>query len=475
LFGLGDRKDFALATFSFFAQAGAHTFHEVMLMAKATGFSDYVPGNYLSAIPEKHRTKLKSDLSAHADLLQDPVAATEEEHAQDGTLHGWKDVLTLDGDVAGWAAKVKAFLANRFGVDAEHVTVTAVTDGRSGDMVYKVDVAREEGAFKGIFKVFHNADVADTEIQIGEKMKKDLKVNTPSNHGVARVEAEDGSASKAGVLFDRAEGKSPHELVKEIGALDKAAEGRKPLITQLQQAVVAVAKQLSKLHGKAKAGNTGRVATPTELKAKDLMAKDVKQVHEKGLYTSHLAVAAEHLEEAEVTALGEAFDKLLEDNVVKQKLRKSMTHGDANAGNFIVDGDEASIIDVNTGVQSLGPTGDAKKTGAADTGRFLESLRTAYPGALTEEELAELDKQFHTAYLPGSDAFPEDKTPTKKEEGALKKIDDEKAADEKAEVYYRACWVLNQLSHAKEAPLRRTLKERLIALIPELDGKLELG
>ena len=480
LFGLGDRQDFALATFSFFAKAGAHTFHEVMLMAKSAGFNQYVPGNYISAIPETRRAQLKLDLADHAELLENPAAAAEPEHEADGTLHGWKDELTLDEDTEEWDDEVQIFLAERFGVPADSVTVTPISDGRSGDMVYKVDVVREVGGpFKGIFKVFHNPNIADTEIEIGEQMRA-KGVQTPGNQGMARVEVGDGSASKAGVLFERAEGKSPHELVKQIGGLDKAAEARKPLITQLERAVVAVAKQLATMHGKATTEKTGRVNAPTELKVASQMATDVKKVHEKGLYEGHLDAASEHLEDAEVEALRTAFDKLLEDNVVKQKLRKSMTHGDANAGNFIVDGDQASVIDVNTAAQSLGPTGNPKKTGAADTGRFLESLRTSYPGALTDEELTRLDKMFHGAYLPGTTevtaALPEDAQPlTNKEKGALKRVDDEKAADEKAEVYYRACWVLNQLSHAEEAPLRRTLKQRLIQLIPSLAGKLELG
>lgn len=478
LFGLAEREDFALATFSFFAKAGAHTFHEVMLMAKATGFNAYVPGDYLSAIPEARREKLKSDLSTHAEVLENPSSAGAVEHEADEKLHGWKDVLTLDGDVEGWAPKVKAFIAGRFGVEAEAVTITPISEGKSGDKVYKVDVVREEKApFKGIFKVFHDPDVADTEIQIGEKMKE-KGVSTPSNFGMSRVEAEDGSASKAGVLFERAEGESPHDIVKKIGPLGKEAEDRKPLIEQLQKAVVAVAKQLATLHGKATTEKAGRAHVPTELKVASQMAKDVKQGHEKGLYEAHLkaAVKRNRFNEGEPEAVVEAFDQLLKENVVDQKLRKSMTHGDANAGNFIVNDEQASIIDVNTGEQSLGPSGDPKKTGASDTGRFLESLRTAYPGALTEEELTGLDKKFHAAYLPGTAEFTADgKIPSNKESAALKKVDTEKEADEKAEVYYRACWVLNQLSHAEEVDLQRTLKARLIELIPSLSGKLELG
>lgn len=479
LFGLDAVGDYALAAFSFFAKAGAHTFHEVMLMARSAGFNEYVPGNYISAIPEARRAKVKLDLSAHAALLSDPAAAAPEVQAADSTLHGWSDVMTLDGDVDGWGAKVKAFMATRFGVGAEAVTVTPITDGRSGDMVYRIDVARDgAGPFKGIFKVFNDADMADTEIEIGDQMRA-KGVSTPANKGVARVETgADDSLSKSGVLFDLAEGETPHTLVKKIGALAVEAETRPALVSQLERAVIAVAKQLSALHGKKATpeGKAGRVEGPAAMKASEQMDAGVKNLHEKGLYELHRdnAVKNGKLSEVEKGHVTTEFDKLVQENLVKQKLRKSMTHGDANAANFIVDGDNASVIDVNTASQSLGPKGPIK-TGAADTGRFLETLRTSHPGALSAEELKNLDDKFHAAYLPGR---AEQALPTKEkgpERTALDKIEAEKAADEKAEVYYRACWILNQISHAPNAERLRWAKERLIELVPDLGGKLVLG
>ena len=237
LLGLADpttRAEYALAAFSFFAKAGAHTFHEVMLMAKAAGFSEYVPGNYISAIPERHRDRVRTNLGEHAALLADPAAAAPVVQAADSTLHGWKDVVTLDGDASGWEPKVKAFLATRFAVGPEAVTVTPITDGRSGDMVYKINVVRAVGGpYKGIFKVFNDANMADTEIEIGDAMRA-KGVTTPANKGVARVETSDGKSSKAGVLFDGPRATTPHEIVKQIGALDKDAETRAPLVAHAQ-------------------------------------------------------------------------------------------------------------------------------------------------------------------------------------------------------------------------------------------------
>lgn len=476
----GDRGDYALAAFSFFAKAGAHTFHEVMLMAKAAGFNAYVPGNYISAIPEPRRAAVRLDLATYSALLADPTGAATVTHAADSKLHGWNDTMELDGDVAGWADKIKAFIATRFGVAADAVTIKAITDGRSGDMVYQVDVLPlDKPPFKGIFKIFHDADVADTEVQIGDKMKEQ-GVRTPGNRGMARIETGAGKPSKAGVLFDHAGSDSVHAMVVKIGKVALDAPERPALIEALEKAVKAVAVQLATLHGKTEASKVARAGVPTELAKDQQMATDVKRVHEKGLYQAHLEVARANgrfKDEVEGDAVDAAFNTLAEDNLVKQKLRKSMTHGDANSGNFVVDRDNVSIIDVNTGVQSIGPKG-FMKTGASDTGRFLETLRTSSPGALTEPELSRLDQVFHDAYLPGTAAFsaklPEGaRPPSRAESNALKKVDDEKAADEKAEVYYRACWILNQLSHADDKALQRTMRARLLVLIPALAGKLD--
>lgn len=479
LFGVGDKPGYALAAFSFFASAGAHTFHEVMLMAKAAGFSDYVPGNYISAIPPAMRAKAREELAVFNDLLQDPGHEAAPAQAADKTLHGWKDELALAGEVDTWADQVKTFISRRFGVAEGAVQVAVIADGRSGDMVYKIDVDQgaEQGIFRGIFKVFNDADVADTEINIGEKMAAS-GVRTPANKGVVRVETESRSPSKAGVLFDRAEGDSVHELVQRIGALEKGSEARVPLIESLKAGVVGVARELAKLHGKTlAAGQGGRVLEPAPLNAAARMDQSVKNLHEKGLYEAHLLAASDKFAgEEEVDAVRGAFDALLQNNLVQQKVRKSMTHGDANGGNFIVSDSNASVIDVNTGVQSLGSRGGIK-TGAADTGRFLETLFTSSPGALTPEELNELNALFHNHYMPGEEVFRREVSPapSKKERAALERVENEKAADQLAEVYYRACWILNQLSHSEDARQQTILKRRLIELVPALHGRITTG
>ena len=469
-----DREKFALAAFSFFAHAGAHTFHEVMVMARATGFNQYEPGAYITAIPDDMRAGVRQDLNQYAALLNAPAAVVVAPQAQDSRLHGWKDELALDGEPDGWAAKVQAFLATRFNVANDAVAVEPITDGRSGDAVFKIVVTRAQGQpFRGIFKVFNDADMADTEIDIAERMT-DKGVRTPGNHGLARVETDDGP-SKSGVLLDFAEGESPHTLVKQIGGLPVDSDRRPPLIQTLTRGVIAVAKELAKLHGKTgDQGQQGRIKGPKKLRREDVMNASVKTVHEKGLYEIHLqrAVAQNKVNEQERQNIVTAFDALVTDKLVQQKLRKSMTHGDANAANFLVDGDDATVIDVNTASQSLGPSGELK-TGASDTGRFLETLRTSAPGALSDPELATLETEFHKAYMPSTAQRALADT-SRGENDLLDALDKERLADLQAEEYYRACWILNQVSHATDDAKLRWSKQRLIALVPALNNQLEI-
>jgi predicted unusual protein kinase regulating ubiquinone biosynthesis (AarF/ABC1/UbiB family) len=77
-------------------------------------------------------------------------------------------------------------------------------------------------------------------------------------------------------------------------------------------------------------------------------------------------------------------------------------HGDANAGNFMIDGDNVDAIDVGSMDESLDhskPGLVGTRTGIADVARVRESLDTLAPGALQPDELAQLRAAFDDAYL----------------------------------------------------------------------------
>lgn len=90
-------------------------------------------------------------------------------------------------------------------------------------------------------------------------------------------------------------------------------------------------------------------------------------------------------------------------------------HGDANAGNFKLDGDKLGVFDVGSMKWSIDrKTHLGIKTGAADVARFLNSLETLSPGKLSASELAELRTSFRNVYfdkyLVGADNRPVDRT-----------------------------------------------------------------
>jgi hypothetical protein len=85
-------------------------------------------------------------------------------------------------------------------------------------------------------------------------------------------------------------------------------------------------------------------------------------------------------------------------------------HGDANAGNFTLSGNNNSdltMFDVDKVQYSLsdhaleGNLAGVKgnKTGAADVARFLNSLETLAPGKLRADELQELEMAFKDRYF----------------------------------------------------------------------------
>lgn len=434
------------------------------------------PSPMISSAPRVTLQMLFGDRRRAPERAQDPAAAAAGRAAVSprssrGDVGIWARSLTLGGDVATWRDQIKSFLASQFGASINELEMATIADGRSGDKVYKVTVTPAQGEpYKGIFKVFNDPDTADAEIDIGNRMR-DLGMTTPKNRGVTRVDTDEGPP-KVGALFDFAPGVTPTSLVKRIGGLDKSDPGRPALYLQLKAAVAGVARQLAKLHHKA--GRVGRIQGPESFADSEWMDNANKLIQEKGRYQIHIGKAVQNgkLTPEEASAITAAFDALLQDNLVDQNLRRSMAHGDANAANFLVDGEAATVIDVETARSSLGPSGPISN-GAVDTGRFLETLRTSWYGALTSPELAELDVVFHAAYMPGSaDQHLPDLAPG--EQQRLGEIDKEKAADEKAEIYYRACWILNRIKYAREVRSLRWAKLRLVELIPALAGKIAI-
>ena len=98
------------------------------------------------------------------------------------------------------------------------------------------------------------------------------------------------------------------------------------------------------------------------------------------------------------------------DDFMSAEVPATVYHGDANAGNFALSGNNNSdltVFDVDKVQWSVPdgaldrPTGavDGTKTGAADVARFLNSLETLAPGKLTPGDLRDLRSAFNDAYF----------------------------------------------------------------------------
>lgn len=117
------------------------------------------------------------------------------------------------------------------------------------------------------------------------------------------------------------------------------------------------------------------------------------------------------------SVLGDDFDRVksvaerkMYDEFIASEVPATAYHGDANAGNFALSGNNNSdltMFDVDNMKWSVpkgafeGDLANVKgtKTGAADVARFLNSLETLAPGKLRADELNALRQEFKDAYF----------------------------------------------------------------------------
>jgi Ser/Thr protein kinase RdoA (MazF antagonist) len=87
---------------------------------------------------------------------------------------------------------------------------------------------------------------------------------------------------------------------------------------------------------------------------------------------------------------------------VQSSLPATAYHGDANIGNFMVDGSNVRVIDVGSMKHSLDGNNRGKSTGAADVGRFMQSLEASAGGHMTGAEIKDVQDHFLAAYVAAS-------------------------------------------------------------------------
>ena len=317
--------------------------------------------------------------------------------AQAYRLPGHDHVLELDkADPAKWDDQVREFFTLELRANREWVRVERLGGGRSGAVVYNVWVGDND---VGVFKIFRSVADAEMEAKMLDKLKAAhlKKLKPVRERGVVGV--DDGKGSGA-LLMDAAKGKSVAQMIETLP--NDPAERQKSF-ARLEIAVQQVAEGLAEMHARFETHQGGTVAMMT----KEAKLSDANYMLDRS-FRAGADVAAVR------AALGERdFDS------VKAKLEGPMLHafldarvpatnyhGDANAGNFILSGTnedgrfaEVAVIDLDKMRYSIEEgTQAATRTGAADVARFLGSLETLQPGALSPVEVTGLREAFSAQY-----------------------------------------------------------------------------
>jgi hypothetical protein len=204
-----------------------------------------------------------------------------------------------------------------------------------------------------------------------------------------------------------------------------------------------------------------------EKKERDYIRAKVKELVERKLLAPEAAAAISAALTADANSLFAVF-------VADQKSPATVTHGDANTGNFLYDEkkDATTIIDVST--MGLSITSGSLltrnrvglKSGYADVGRFLESVESAQPGHLTQPELADMRHAFEEVYFAESFPDAQGKSSNKQQTAAREQA----SARERAQVpilIYRLWLELMALRAASAPPEQKAARDRIGPLLEQ--------
>jgi hypothetical protein len=295
-------------------------------------------------------------------------------------LPGAASTITLrPGDEANWPVQLKTFFGGELGVDPARIGVEQLGGGKSGTPVFRIRVGEQE---LGVFKVFNNVGEAQTEVSmiklLADKHLKNMSV--VGEKGTLGV-ADGAGNTKGGMMMETAQGQSVDGM---IDTMPTEPLLRQSQLAKLREAVIKVAKGLGELH--------------SSFQGKDPLSNSQKSAETDYMLKGLDGIKAK-VGDAHYAKLREALQAKI-DKYMAAKVPATANLGDANTGNFIIGPDgKVKVIDVGTMKWSVDGKGQGQGTGAADVARFLESLQSKRPGALTPEEVAQLTTAFNQAYF----------------------------------------------------------------------------
>jgi hypothetical protein len=301
-------------------------------------------------------------------------------------------VLVLGAAKEAWPADVAKFVARELGRDEKQVSARRLGGGFSADSdsIFSVSIG---GKAFGTLKVFRDAEGAKSE----ERMQRRLNaagLHAPVPYGVATTQTAGGTASGAALLMTTLSGTS---LQAELARVPRGnAPGHEAAFSTFRAHVTQVASYLAEFHNKL---GSGKALAP-------------------GIKENRAAVELHRVAELRgklPTALVDGMLAKLRAEVIPAyraaPVKATVSHGDANLGNFLVEGPSVGTVDLVNMEQSL-TAGEGHTTAAKDVAYFMWLLRhygsvpTPWAGNETPpfsaKENDALGSAFLEAYYAGS-------------------------------------------------------------------------
>jgi len=321
-------------------------------------------------------------------------AEVEAQQVRDYRLGGRVGELTLlEAQRPQWAGQVAEFLARELRIERARLQVTALGGGATGDPLFKVSVGEAE---LGVFKVFRDQAQAQTELTelgflAGLHLQRSQAVGGVVGTQPVAVDADNG---RRGILMRTAPGRSVDQMVTSLPAVGSPT--RAVAVAQLVASSQLVARALAEIHRLTNTGN--RMLDQGQ---KTGAGSDAQYIRAKIMADANPRAAAVRAAlDADRDAVVARLDLRIQE-MGAANLPASAYHGDANAGNFIVDGGNVNVIDVGN-MRWSHAGADGNKTGINDVAKYLGSLETLHPAAanrLQPAELAQIAAAFVPAYL----------------------------------------------------------------------------
>ncbi|HMG56097.1 MAG TPA: hypothetical protein VK601_21510, partial [Kofleriaceae bacterium] len=263
-------------------------------------------------------------------------AEVEADQVRDYRLGGRVGELTLlDAQRPHWAGQVAEFLARELRIERARLRVTALGGGATGDPLFKVSVGEAE---LGVFKVFRDQAQAQNELtELGFLAGLHLQ-RSQAVGGVVGTQpvAIDGDAGRRGILMRTAPGRSVDQMVTSLPAIGSPA--RAGAVDQIVASSELVARALAEIHRLTNTGNR-----MLDLNQKTGGGSDAQYILNKvtadpNVRAAAVRVALDADQNAVVARLTLRIQEMGAANVPA-----SAYHGDANAGNFVIDGGRVNV------------------------------------------------------------------------------------------------------------------------------------